>query len=125
VVGLAVLVAVGAFVLWPQPDRITGKNFRRIKEGMSRHEVEGILGGPAGDYRSVETAELFPAWIEFSHLAASELAKWQGDAGNIVLGFDDAERVTLMEMTDVMRLDRGPLDTLRWRAERLWRKWFQ
>jgi hypothetical protein len=39
VVGLAVLVAVGALVLWPRPDRITRENGDRIKDGMSRAEV--------------------------------------------------------------------------------------
>src|ERR1700722_7606055 len=47
-VGLAV-VAVGAFVLWPRKHRITRENYERIREGMSRAELEAILG-PSGDY---------------------------------------------------------------------------
>ena len=43
------LVAVGAFVMWPRMDRITRENFDRISKGMSRAEVEAILG-PPGDY---------------------------------------------------------------------------
>jgi hypothetical protein len=38
------LLAAGAFVLWPRPDRITRENFGRIKEGMSRAEVEATPG---------------------------------------------------------------------------------
>jgi hypothetical protein len=53
--GLAVLVAVGAFVVWPRADRITRENYDRIREGMTRAEVEAILGGPPGDYRTVRT----------------------------------------------------------------------
>src|SRR6516162_2477131 len=49
-VGLAVVVAVGAVVLWPQPpSRITRENYDRIREGMSRAEAQAILG-PPGDY---------------------------------------------------------------------------
>jgi hypothetical protein len=51
---LAVLVAVGLFVLWPRLDRITDENFNRIQEGMSRAEVEAILG-PPGDCRAAPT----------------------------------------------------------------------
>jgi hypothetical protein len=44
VAGLAVLVAVGVFALWPRTERVTRENFDRIKEGMSRAEVEAIHG---------------------------------------------------------------------------------
>ena len=48
--GLTVVVVMaGAVVLWPQPpSRITRENFDRIKEGMSRAEVEAILGSQNG-----------------------------------------------------------------------------
>jgi hypothetical protein len=48
--GLAVL-AVGVVVLWPRTDRITRENYDRIQPGMTRAEVEAILG-PPGDYRT-------------------------------------------------------------------------
>jgi hypothetical protein len=47
--GLAVVVAAGAVVLWPGPDRITLENLHEIRMGLSLAEVEAILG-PAGDY---------------------------------------------------------------------------
>ena len=40
---LAALAAVGAYVLWPSPDRITETNLGRIRQGMTRAEVEAIL----------------------------------------------------------------------------------
>jgi hypothetical protein len=68
--GLAVVVAAVVVVLWPRPDRITQENYDRIrvgglwgedwathdnrapvKKGMTRTEVEAILG-PPGDYRT-------------------------------------------------------------------------
>ena len=48
--GLAV-VAAGVVVLWPRPDRITRENCDRIRPGMTRAEVEAILG-PPDDYRT-------------------------------------------------------------------------
>jgi hypothetical protein len=48
-VGLAVLVAVGVFVLWLRPGRVTRENFERLKEGMPPAEAKAILG-PPGDY---------------------------------------------------------------------------
>src|SRR5258708_730719 len=53
-VGLIALVGVAAFVAWPRPDRVTRENFDRIKVGMSRTEVEAILG-PQGDYTTGPT----------------------------------------------------------------------
>jgi hypothetical protein len=53
--GLAVVVAAGAWLLWPRQDRITPENLDRIELGMTRAEVEAILGGPPGDYRTVWT----------------------------------------------------------------------
>jgi hypothetical protein len=53
-VGLVAVSAVGPFVLWPRPNRVTEENFDRIKEGMSLADVEAVLGAP-GDYRSGPT----------------------------------------------------------------------
>jgi len=57
--GLAVVVAVGVVVLWPRADRITEANFERIRVGMSRTDVEAILG-PPGDFRTDESIVLEP-----------------------------------------------------------------
>jgi hypothetical protein len=47
---LAVLIAVFGSFLLPRPDaRITPANCDRIREGMTRQEVEAILG-PPGNY---------------------------------------------------------------------------
>jgi hypothetical protein len=49
-VGLAVLLAAGAFVLWPQPitPGLTRGNFNRVHVGMTLSEVISILGPPYG-----------------------------------------------------------------------------
>lgn len=43
------LLAVGTFVLWPQPivAGLTQENFDRIQLGMTRPEVEALLGKPS------------------------------------------------------------------------------
>jgi hypothetical protein len=53
---LAVLLAVGAFLLWLRPVRGTRENCDRVREGMSSAEVYAILG-PAGDSRTALTEE--------------------------------------------------------------------
>jgi hypothetical protein len=48
---LLTLVAVLTWLLMPrQGDDINQQNYERIREGMTAQEVEGILGGPAGNY---------------------------------------------------------------------------
>jgi hypothetical protein len=44
-VGLAALVAAGAFVLRPRQERITRENFARLKEGMTYTEMEAPAAG--------------------------------------------------------------------------------
>jgi hypothetical protein len=81
-VALAVgLVLLGAFLglAWPRPSRVTAANFERIKEGMSRAEVEAILG-PPGDYTTG------PTFIHFGGLVwvpppYSSAERWEGDEG--------------------------------------------
>jgi hypothetical protein len=47
--GLAVVVAAGAMVLWSPTNLVTEENCKRIHQGMTRTQVEEILG-PPGDY---------------------------------------------------------------------------
>ena len=49
-----VAVSAVAVVLWPTPPsgRITFANYERIRDGMSEAEVNELLGGPPGEYRS-------------------------------------------------------------------------
>jgi hypothetical protein len=50
-VGLVLLLGIpSAFLLLLPDPPITFENYRRLKHGMTRAEVESILGGPSGDY---------------------------------------------------------------------------
>jgi hypothetical protein len=127
-VGLAVVVAVGAFALWPRKDRITRENFDRIQNGMSLAEVEAILG-PPGDHRTRPTT-YEPHFLEPPRLAdrvasqpAVDIKKWQGDAGDVEVVFSNGKRSAAFYATDPV--NQGPLDNLLWRAKRLWRRLFR
>jgi hypothetical protein len=133
-IGLAVLLVVGAVVLWPVSYRITQKNGDRIKEGMSSAEVEAILG-PPGDYRSGPTDPDFPSpypW-QASGVLGPWPATWRGDRGVIyvyretgadpeILGRDknDPDRVSVAYFFEVRRIEQGPIDNLLWRVKRKW-----
>jgi hypothetical protein len=144
-VGLAVVVAVGAVVLWPQPpSRITRENFARIKEGMSRAEVEAILG-PPGDYRTrlgesqmnfdqswnpdlVDYGPAVATWQPATDLDTGRRANfsgafWISDSMRIdILSDDESGRVYHPEA--YARRSAGTLDNLLWRLKRQWRRWF-
>jgi SmpA / OmlA family len=48
-VAVAVALIAAGWLLWPRPSAITEENARKIKEGMTRTDVEAILGGSARD----------------------------------------------------------------------------
>jgi hypothetical protein len=124
-VGLAVLATAGVFVLWPQTDRITRESFDRIREGMSRAQVQVILG-PPGDSATVDTAyDHYDAAVGDWRSAMSDAGdSWQTDAAEIAVSYSESGTVSGATYSLGCRLNPGPLDNLLWRAKRLWRKWF-
>jgi hypothetical protein len=127
-VGLAVVVAVGAFVLWPRQDRITRENYGRIQPGMPRAEVEAILG-PPGDYTTRRNRYHGQYWRPDGLKSYGVGFYWMDDTGLIVLYFShQTNDVGGMEFEDIgpdARIEASPFETLRWRVERRWRKWFR
>jgi hypothetical protein len=138
VAGLAALLLVaGAFVFWPRalpPSRITRENFHRIRVGMSRAEVEAILGPPE-DYANGDTEQDGAATVQdYSQVATAEAflyrppCSWQGDWRDdrihIHVALDLEGKVFLAWCGPLQPVDHGSLGNLRWRAERQWRKWF-
>jgi hypothetical protein len=129
--GLAVVVAAGVAVLWPRPpSRITRENFDRIKEGMSRTEVEGILG-PAGDYSTGPTQRFMSvediiaqARLDTFSLHSGELT-WSSDMVMVRVEFDSRGVATAKYFTALVKLKQTFVDSLIWRAERQWRHWFR
>jgi hypothetical protein len=131
--GLAVLVSVGAFVPWPQEDRITREGYDKVRHGMSPAEVEAVLG-PPGDYRSGPTTtrwdeNLQAGWgwsiAEKPRNKLSEVTcEWHSDTFEIFVTCSASEGVIGASLNPQIRQEQGPLDNLLWRAKRLWRKWF-
>jgi hypothetical protein len=129
--GLAVLLAAGALVLWPRPDRITRDNFDRIKEGMTAAQVEAIVG-PAGDCTTGPRIALEPPGPDRccqpdpAHpVLAPTYASWITDKESVWIEFTPATgRVQEKHLMPVASYSNGVLDDLRWRVERQWRKWF-
>jgi hypothetical protein len=136
--GLVVLLAAGAFVACP-PERVTRANFYRIAPGMSRAEVEAILG-PPGDYRTGlgETASPIDGdglpdeewedtgseWHDLPMFrGVAKAGTWVGDSVQIHIDIDGDERV-LRSTALGRRRTQGAFDGLLWRVHRQWRKWF-
>ena len=85
---------VAAFLLLAIPrqePRFTEAQWEAIEPGMTEEEVEGILGGPAGDYRANGFTALpeKPFDAEFGR-------EWVGDRGTITILFqNDDHRVAM------------------------------
>jgi hypothetical protein len=99
--GLAVVGAAGAVVLWPRPG-VSRRNYHRITDGMSRAEVEDILGKPSGaSYtRPVNTGSgrkevPWPEEVTWrSDSETEEVQSWASDVALVRVHFDASERAT-------------------------------
>jgi hypothetical protein len=134
--GLAVL-AVGALVLWPKPEaeRIKREKFERIREGMSRADVEAILG-PPGDYTSAPVRPLNDyTESAFGPPVATRpggnwydqgtYANWETDAATVLVHFSGVGRVDFaIYYRNWLADDQSALAHLLWRAKRQWHRWF-
>jgi hypothetical protein len=119
-----VLMLTGALfpLLSPRPSRVTKANFGRIEMGMSRSEVEALLGGPPGDYRTLPaTVSTATTWN--AALVAGTEESWLGDEGNVVIYFDAGGvrsfRFEAAEPTPIT-----PIGLALWRLNRLKNRWF-
>ena len=138
---LAVVVAAGVVVLWPRPSlRITLENCKRIREGMSRAEVEAILG-PPGDYRTgpgetghgstenmfwtLDSPDVAPGmhWSNVSQSDPGLWAIWLSDSATVIIGIDDSGTV-VFKRERPRRTTQSPLDNFLWRVKRQWHRWF-
>jgi hypothetical protein len=152
--GLAVVVAAGVVVLWPRADRVTRANYERIQIGMTRADVEAILG-PPGDYRTghgeagVNCLGEHGAVLDMQNMSwvpddpddlDSTLPKWSRNLANhsedprlwASWSTDSFEIVTRFDYSGGVadlwgyprRTTQGPVANLLWRAKRQWRQWF-
>jgi hypothetical protein len=119
VAAVAMLIAV--FVIWPRPDRVTRGNFDRIKNGMSRAEVEAILG-PPGDYRNGPSREFRQA--VFTPLYPDQDLEWVGDDGWGHIICDSSGHVLETRFYSTLRAKQTAFENLLWRLKRQWHRWF-
>jgi hypothetical protein len=128
---LAVVVAVGTFTLWPRPHRFTREDCRRVREGMTRAEVEALLG-PPGDYRTGPVdydggfvpLKITPLTMPQITPLSEDIVRWTGDSAYIAVLFDSAGCVQTWYVVPTSKTAQSPLGALLWRAERQWRRWF-
>ncbi len=120
-------IAAAAFLLLrpPPPSRVTLVSFLSIQNGMSRAEVEAILG-PPGDY-STGPIEIGSYWLTLGNYeeksADGVTWSWETDAAHIDVRAG-ADGVRGKQFWDYSKPKQGPLDNVLWRLKRLWRRWF-
>jgi hypothetical protein len=121
---LLVLVGILLTLLLPRPSKVTRANFERIEVGMSKPEVEEILGGPPGDYRDRPTYT--HARVDFllglvgAFAPGREERGWHGNQGVIEVTFDGPGVVAEKQFTE--ETPAGWAETLRWRLNRRWER---
>jgi hypothetical protein len=108
------LVGILVSLTPPRPCPVTKTGYERIEKGMSLAQVEEILGGPEGDYRTRPVLTLLPSGVGLPW------AVWQGDAGTAEVSFDRSGSVTLKRFLEAEPPRPGLIETLRWRLERRW-----
>jgi hypothetical protein len=123
--GLAVVVAVGVVVMWPRRREPTGENFERIRQGMTRAEVEAIVGppgnfttGPLYWHRTLKVDE--ESWPT----RADRNWCWIPDDGTGYVDFDSEGLVKCSGFEGTLRQEQSFSENLLWRAKRQWHRWF-
>ena len=120
------LLSVSALLPPFRPSRVTRENFDLISGGMTRAQVEAILG-PPGDYRTGRTSGFSCMDSEdFLHLfdgaqgQVVERTEWIGDTAFMSVAYGKAGTTSSAFRWDLIKEEQSPLDNLLWRAKRLW-----
>jgi hypothetical protein len=126
--GLTVVLAARVVVLWPPKNRITEENFKRIHRGMTRTQVEEILGQPGdyttgpvklpGDSDTIDSLE--PEVV----IALASRRLWISDSAGVEITFDDQDRVGRVEPAGLVPAPRSNADRFIWRLKGQWHRWF-
>jgi hypothetical protein len=126
------LLLLGAALPLVMPRRcpVTREAAARIKDGMTRADVEAILGGPPGDYRTTPPGEWdLSVTIRFGPPGRPSWAaeRWYGDEGDAVVYFDSfpSGGVIGAEFAEAIPHTTGPLTLALWRLQRLKQHWLR
>lgn len=110
VFALLVIGAGLAAVLFRPTHRINRENCEQIEVGMMQQQVEALLGGPPGDYRTGEVALDLREVDDGFHSIMTSMEVllgerrfrhewWQGDKGTLWVCFDEDDRVIAKNLT--------------------------
>jgi hypothetical protein len=121
--GLAVVIVALAVVLWPLPQpavRVTPEKYDRIAKGevTTVAEIETLRGGPPGDYTTGPSDE-----SSVSLGSGARTVAWYTDDGHIIVQAGADGRVDGVGFMPPKKAS-DVVNTLRWRAKRLWRLLF-
>src|SRR5437660_738568 len=97
-------LAVGVWLVWPQPTMITAANADRISRGMLRQEVELILGGAPREERAGVPLPPRPL-----HGGPYYVCEWVSDEAHILVYFDPDGRMVGHNCGAPGLADREPL----------------
>jgi hypothetical protein len=100
VVLLAVVTVMGLFIPRPRQPPISREQFERIEQGMSREEVETILGAPPGYYHTRHYCPKISSSVPYV-----DFDFWVGDEGMVRVRFDDTGRAHWMQFQEITLLD--------------------
>ncbi len=107
IAGVTLLVLLVAWHPWidrhEREDPITWHNFDIVFDGMTRSQVEGLLGRPHDTQPATRCPPLVPG-------GAVSVSRWFGTKGMIELGFDGRERVSAKRFTEGASTDHSTLD---------------
>jgi hypothetical protein len=124
---VAVLLIFGGMtpLLAPRPSPVTKAAFERIETGMTKAEVENILGGPLGDYTTRPRSTARSSAVTCIGWAARDAEEWDGDEVTIWVVFESMDNtgesvVAFKDFREVEPMEVGMVETLLWRFDR-WR----
>jgi hypothetical protein len=110
---LEALLGVVWFVLWQSSNDVTGTSIAKIHPGLSRTEVEAIIG-PPGDYRSGPTAYIVWDGPPDGYRNSRE-ELWWFDFATFVASFDESDTLNRRYCFPAKKEQLNILDNLHWR----------
>jgi hypothetical protein len=106
------------------PLPINPQSGRAISPGMTRAQVQAVLGTP-GDYRTHPTYDVwFTGPPAMRTRRSSWSAEWYSDEARVSVLFDASGCVTAVECISQRPDNEHPLDNALWHFRRQWRRWF-
>jgi hypothetical protein len=120
------LVLLGAMLplVLPRHCPVNRAACERIKVGMTRTEVEAILVGPPGDYRTLPSDEGLDL-VRFTSLSAPDPNEemWVGDTGDACVSFTPGGIVAEVSFTEAQPANPSLFAIATWRLWRLKERW--